>query len=302
MSDILERLNSGEILLSDGAWGTMFQVMGLQPGNCPEYWNLTHPEKVKVVAASYVEAGADIILTNTFGGSSYKLANYDLQDRTKEINRVGVALSREVAGKNILVAASVGPTGKFLQPLGEVSEEEMFDVFCEQISAQVEGGTDAILIETMSDLAEARLAIKAGRSVTSLPIMATMTFERGKQGFRTMMGVSIREAVNCLTEAGVDVVGTNCGNGIELMCDIIREMRSYTKKFLIAHPNAGMPKLIDNKTVFDQSAEKMAQHVSNLIDAGANIIGGCCGTTPEHISAMAQKILKFKSMNQSRTI
>jgi 5-methyltetrahydrofolate--homocysteine methyltransferase len=290
MNDILKRLKSGEILLSDGAWGTLLQDMGLQTGNCPEQWNLTNPEKVKAVASAYVQAGSNIVLTNTFGGSSFKLASYDLQSKTKEINRMGAALSKEVAGDKVFVAASVGPTGKFLQPLGDVSEQEMYEVFCEQISAQAEGGADAIIIETMSDSGEAALAVKAAKEVTTLPVIATMTFEHGKQGYRTMMGVSIEQAVRSLTDSGADIVGTNCGNGIEQMCEIISQMRNYTSKFLIAHPNAGLPKLIDNKTVFDQSPEEMARYVTDLIEAGANIIGGCCGTTPKHIKEMAQQI------------
>ena len=297
MKDLFKRLNSGEILLSDGAWGTMLQALGLCTGESPEDWNLNHPEKVKEVALAYINAGSDIILTNTFGGSLFKLVNYNIQHKIKEINRIGVALSKEAAKGNAIIAASVGPTGKFLQPLGEVSEEEMFNAFCEQISAQVEGGADAILIETMSDLGEASLAIKAAKEVSTLPIITTMTFEKGKHGYRTMMGVSIEQAVETLSKTGADILGTNCGNGIEQMCEIITQMRQYTSKFLIAQPNAGLPKLRNNKTEFDQTPEDMAQYIPNLINAGANIVGGCCGTTPEHIKAMATQIEKYMSVN-----
>ncbi len=295
MNRFMNQLKAGEILICDGAWGTMLQRSVLKTGQCPEELNLTQPEQVKAVAKAYVDAGSDIILTNTFGGSSLKLAQYELNQRTREINRQGVALSKEVAGDRILVAASVGPTGQFIQPLGEISEGNMFQVFCEQISAQVEGGADIILIETMSDLSEATLAIKAAKEVSTIPVMATMTFEKGARGFRTMMGVSIAQAVDSLTQAGADVIGTNCGNGIEQIIDIIHEMRRTTQKYLIAQPNAGLPRLIDQQTVFDQSPEIMAQQVPALIQSGANIIGGCCGTTPDHIRAMVEQVRRHRT-------
>jgi len=296
--NLLNKLHRGEILLSDGAWGTMLQRMGLQPGDCPEYWNLNQPAKIKSIAKAYIDAGSDIILTNTFGGSSFKLANYDLHKKTVEINRAGVQLSREAAGENIIVAASVGPTGKFLQPLGDVSKQEMFDAFSLQISAMIDGGADVILIETMSAIDEATLAVNAAKQLTKLPVLATMTFDKGKQGYRTMMGVDIKHAVEALTEVGADIVGTNCGNGIEQIVDIILEMENYTSNFLIAQPNAGLPKLINNETVFDQTPEEMAAHVPDLIHAGANIIGGCCGTTPEHIKALATQINSIRKDNE----
>jgi len=294
MRNLFKELDSGKIILSDGAWGTMLQEKGLQAGDCPELWNLAFPDRVKAVAETYVKAGSDLILTNTFGGSLFKLINYDLQDKVQQLNRLGVVLSKEAAGENVFVAASMGPTGKFLQPLGEVSEEEMFAVFCDQVSAQADGGADAILIETMSDVNEASLAVKAAKDVTKLPVMATMTFEKGKQGYRTMMGVSVEQAVKGLTDAGADILGTNCGNGIEQICEIIAEMRKFTSKYLIAQPNAGLPKLVDNKTVFDQTPQIMARFIPDLINAGANIVGGCCGTTPAHIKVMAQQVENFK--------
>ncbi len=296
MESILSYLRSGRILLSDGAWGTMLQDRGLESGACPELWNLTRPDFVAQVAAAYISAGSQIILTNTFGASPYKLDNYGLRDKTKEINTQGVMISKQAAGDNVYVAASVGPTGKFLQPLGQVSENEMLDAFCEQISGQAEGGADAILIETMSDIGEALIAVKAAQQVTSLPIMVTMTFEKGKQGYRTMMGVDIKRSVDVLSEAGVSVFGTNCGNGIEQVIEIITEIRRYTLKPLIAHPNAGLPRLEGDRTIFDQKPDAMASYVPDLIQSGAQIIGGCCGTTPDYIKAMAEQI-KTLNMN-----
>lgn len=291
MTNILEHLDKGEILLSDGAWGTMLQAKGLKGGECPEQWNITHRNEVKPIGEAYIKAGSDMILTNTFGGSRFKLAGYGLENKVREFNKEGAAISKEAAGSDHLVAASVGPTGKFLQPVGDVSESEMYEVFCEQISALAEGGADMILVETMADLGEASLAIKAARDVTDLPVLATMTFEKGKKGYRTMMGVTIEQAVERLLKAGADIIGTNCGNGIVEMTEIIAEMRKYTNAFLLAHPNAGKPKLVKGKTVFTQTPEGMASHVRELVAAGANIVGGCCGTGPEHIAAMA-KVLK----------
>jgi 5-methyltetrahydrofolate--homocysteine methyltransferase len=242
------------------------------------------------VASAYINAGSQLILTNTFGASPFKLDSYGLRDKTREINKQGVLISRQAAGDKAYVAASVGPTGKFLQPLGEVSESEMIDAFSEQISGQAEGGADAILIETMSDIGEALMAVKAAQKVTSLPIMVTMTFERGKQGYKTMMGIDIKHAVEALSEADVSVLGTNCGNGIEQIIEIIAEMRKYTRSPLIAHPNAGLPRLEGDSTIFDQKPDVMASYVPDLIKSGAQIVGGCCGTTPDYIKAMAEQI------------
>ncbi len=290
MNRLLEMLRREKILVSDGAWGTMLQSRGLMPGDCPEEWNISHPDDVRAIASKYIEAGSDIILTNTFGGSRFKLSSFNLQDRAYEINRAGAQISREAAGDDNIVLSSVGPTGKFLEPLGDVSEEQMIENFIDQMKGLVDGGVDGILMETMADTAEAVCAVRAAKEVSDLPVLVTFTFEKGKAGYRTMMGVTVEQVVTDLTEAGADFLGTNCGNGIEQIVEIIREMRQYTDKLLVAHPNAGLPKLVDGNTVFDQSPEEMAQHVQDLADAGANIIGGCCGTTPAHISAIAQII------------
>jgi 5-methyltetrahydrofolate--homocysteine methyltransferase len=289
-SPLLRQLKKRKILISDGAWGTELHAHGLAPGECPEAWNLEHPDKVEAVAKAYVAAGSDIILTNTFGGSEFKLSQYSLADKVSEINQIGVELSRKAARSETFVVASIGPTGKFVEPLGDVSALAMESAFRKQIAAQVVGGADAILIETMTDLTEATIAIKAVRAICSLPVLVTMTFERGQNGFRTMMGVTVKQAVTVLSNAGADVIGTNCGNGIEHTCEIITEMRSLSDKFLIAQPNAGMPRLVGEKTVFDQTADDFARHVPKLVQAGANIIGGCCGTTPEHIRAIVRSV------------
>ncbi|MFZ5517756.1 MAG: homocysteine S-methyltransferase family protein [Candidatus Zhuqueibacterota bacterium] len=290
MNRLQEMLQKKKILVSDGAWGTMLQSQGLMPGDCPEEWNISHPDNVRAIAAQYIGAGSDIVLTNTFGGSRFKLSSYNYQDQVYEINRAGASISRQAAGENVIVLSSVGPTGKFLEPLGDVTEQEMIDNFYDQMRGLVDGGVDGILIETMADTAEAVCAVKAAKAVCKLPVLVTFTFERGKMGYRTMMGVTIPRAVEALTAAGVDMIGTNCGNGIEQVVEIIAEMRRHTDKYLVAHPNAGLPKLVQGTTIFDQSPDEMATYVRRLIDAGANIIGGCCGTTPAHIAAIAKII------------
>ena len=290
MKAVFQQLEQKKILISDGAWGTMLQEKGLKAGDCPEEWNISHPEAVKSIAAAYKEAGAEIVLTNSFGGSELKLGSFGFEDRTEELNRIAAQLSKQAAGDNVLVAGSVGPSGHFLEPLGTVTEKQMIDNFKVQIRGLADGGADVILIETMTDLGEASAAVKAAREVCDLPIAVTMTFDKGKQGYRTMMGTSVEQAVNTFVEIGVDILGTNCGNGIEQMVEIISEFRQFTDKYLIAHPNAGMPKLIEGKTIFEQTPEDMVKYVPALIKAGANIIGGCCGTGPQHIKAVAHKI------------
>ena len=291
MSLLLNRLKKGEILVSDGAMGTMLQDKGLKAGGCPEEWNITHPKEVKAIAEAYLKAGSDMILTNTFGGSKFKLAKFGLESKVVEFNKAGVALAKETALQyGSIVAGSVGPTGEFMQPLGLVTEDEMYDVVREQILAQIRGGADAICIETMTSLEEISIAVRVVKENTAVPAIATMTFDKGIKGYRTMMGVSIKEAALGLEKAGADIIGTNCGNGIGPMVDIVREMRKYSSKPVLVHANAGIPELIHGKTCFRDTPENMTKRVPELIDAAANIIGGCCGTTPEHIRAIRNAV------------
>lgn len=290
MGNVLDRLAERKLLVSDGAWGTLLQEKGLGPGDAPELWNVTHPDLVEEIARSYIDAGSDMILTNTFGASRIKLEGFGLAAKTQEINRRGAELSRRAAADR-LVAGSVGPTGVFLQPYGEFTEEQLQEVFEEQIAALLEGGVDAICIETMIAIEEALCAIRAARKVSSdVDIIVTMTFDRTAVGYRTMMGVDCKRAAIELTEAGADIVGSNCGNGIEQMVEIVGEFRRYTERPILVHPNAGLPELVDGKTVFRQGPEEMAAYVERLVDAGASIIGGCCGTRPEHIRAIRREI------------
>ena len=288
---ILDELNQNKILLSDGAWGTFLQAKGLKPGECPELWNITHRTDVLDIAESYLLAGSDIIETNSFGGSIFKLSQYSLRERVSEINQAAAALSREAAGNKKHVAGSVGPTGKMLL-LGDVTGKELYDAFREQTIALEKGGADIIIVETMSAIDEASLAVRAARENTKCIVIITMTFSRTLKGeYRTMMGVSPEEMVSSMKEAGAHIIGSNCGNGIEDMIGIVKAIRAVDNKIpIMIQANAGVPELIDGKTVFRESPEMMASFVPELIKAGVNIIGGCCGTTPEHIREIGRKI------------
>jgi len=290
---LMEALKKGWILVSDGAWGTFLHEKGLKPGECPELWNLTHPEEVLDIARSYVEAGSDIIETNSFGANRIKLRHYGLENRAREINQKAGEISREAAGEDRIVLGSMGPTGKFLIT-GEVTEEELLEAFSEQAVALEQGGVDAVCIETMTALDEALIAVKAVREYTDLEIVCTFTFDRMADGtYRTIMGVSPSEMAKALIEAGAHVIGTNCGNGMGPMVDIVREIRSVAKDIpILVHANAGKPIVQEGKTVFPETPEEMANQVSELIRAGANVIGGCCGTTPQHIRAMREVVDK----------
>ena len=296
MSTIVDRIKCGEILVSDGAWGTFLHKKGLQPGECPELWNVTHREEVLDIARSYIHAGADMIETNSFGGSSFKLEHYGLSNRTAELNEVSAAISREAAGDNHFVLGSIGPTGKILM-MGEVTETQLSDNFKVQSEALQKGGADAICIETMSALDEACLAVKAAKENTNLTVICTMTFEKTVSGeYRTMMGISPAEIVPALLDAGADIIGTNCGNGMARMVDIVREIRSVNSGVpILVHANAGAPIIRNGETVFPESPEETAGHVEALIQAGVNIVGGCCGTTPDHIRMIASKVRALKS-------
>ena len=284
MKKIISELKKGGVLVSDGAWGTFLQQKGLKPGECPEEWNISRPADVLAIAQSYIEAGADMVETNSFGGSRLKLEKYGYGDRVYEFNKAAAEISRKAAGPDHFVLGSVGPSGKLLL-MEEVTEEELYEAFKEQSMALEAGGVNAIMIETMTDLEEARIAVKAAKENTSCEVFCTMTFQKIIGGeYRTMMGISPTEMVATIVEAGADLIGTNCGNGIEDMIGMVKEIRKVNADIpVLVHANAGMPCYLDGVTTFPESPEDMAARVKEIIDAGANIVGGCCGTTPDHI-------------------
>ena len=290
---LTQLISEGKTLVSDGAWGTFLQAKGLQPGECPELWNIDHPEAVLDIAQSYIDAGADTIETNSFGGNSFKLEGFGLADRVYEINRKAAEISRQAAGADKYVLGSIGPTGKMLM-MGDVTEEELYESFKEQAVALYDGGADALVIETMTAIDEAEIAVRAARENTPCEVICTMTFDHlATNEYRTMMGVSPAEMVNALIAAGVHIVGANCSNGIEGMIRITEEIRSVSKDIpVLIHANAGLPVLQGTCTVFPESPEMMAKFASHLAKAGANIIGGCCGTTPAHIHKLAEVLKK----------
>jgi 5-methyltetrahydrofolate--homocysteine methyltransferase len=287
LGKITEALEKGKILFSDGAWGTFLQKKGLRPGECPELWCLERPDDVFDVAKSYVDAGSDMIQANSFGGTSFKLEHFGLAEKAAQINEAAAKISRKAAGDKAWVIPSVGPTGKLLM-MGDVTSEQLYNAFKEQAVALEKGGADAVCIETMSDTDEAVIAVKAAKENTSLEVICTFSFEKTLQGdYRTMMGITPDQAVQAALEAGADIIGTNCGNGMDRMIEIVEQINdAFPDAYILVHANAGLPRNEDGVDVFPETPEDMASKVKKLIEAGVNIIGGCCGTTPAHISAM----------------
>ncbi len=290
MKSLLERIASGEVLISDGAMGTFLQAKGLQPGESPELWCITHPDAIKSIAEAYIAAGSDIIETNSFGGTSYKQKEYGLEDKVVEMNRAAARIAKEAMGDKGYVAASIGSTGQIpYDEGGDATDEDLYNAFKEQVTALAEGGADAFCIETMMSTIEAAQAVKAAKDNTGLPVICTFTFEPGARGYRTMMGATPADAAKAAVEAGADIVGANCGNGIENMIEITRQIREALPEVpIMIQANAGKPVLENGKTLFKDTPEDMAKRVPELIAAGANIIGGCCGTTPDHIRAIVK--------------
>lgn len=285
---IVEQLIAGGPVVTDGAWGTQLYARGLDPGDVPDSWNLSHPDQVEEVGRAYVEAGSQVILTNTLRANRVTLATYGLAEKTAEINRAGAAISRRAAAGRARVFASIGSSGRLLV-MQEVSEEELFAAFREQARALAEGGADALLIETMTDLAEACIAVRAARE-TGLPVAATMVFDSGKEKDRTMMGVTPERAAAELESAGADVVGANCGVGIAGYVGVCRRMHAATSRPIWIKANAGLPEMVDGRTTYRMTAAEFASYVPALVEAGASFLGGCCGTGPEFVRAIAAAI------------
>jgi 5-methyltetrahydrofolate--homocysteine methyltransferase len=276
-------------VLADGAMGTMLFAAGLQFGDPPEAWNVSHPDVVRRIHRSYLEAGSLIVMTNTFGANRLRLGLHGLESRVAELNQTAAVLLRtevDAAGSTALVAGDIGPSGAIMAPVGTLDHDEAVDVFAEQAAGLVAGGVDLIWIETMSDLAEIGAAIEGVRRVApGIPLITTMTFDtRG----HTMMGVSPEQAVAALSAWGADAVGGNCGNGPDELVEVIRRMHAAAPDVtLVAKSNAGMPELIDLRAVYRASPDEMAPRAVEMRDCGATIVGGCCGTTPEHLRAIS---------------
>ncbi|MDW8270275.1 MAG: betaine--homocysteine S-methyltransferase [Anaerolineae bacterium] len=288
--NIFDLLATRRFVIGDGAMGTMLQRAGLTTGGAPELWNVERPDVVRSIYQGYVDAGAEIIETNTFGGNRYRLKLHNLQDRVAELNRAGAALAREVAGEAVLVAGSIGPTVELFRPMGNLTYEEAVEAFAEQAAALVEGGVDLFVIETMSDLEEVKAAVEGCRRVSDLPIATTMTFDTN---YHTMMGVAPAQAVRTLAAFGVRIIGANCGNGPDEIRRVMAEMAAARPEgvYLMAQSNAGLPKWVDGRTHYDATPEVMAAYALDMAGMGVNYIGACCGSTPDHIRAMRQALL-----------
>ncbi len=291
MKPLHDRLAAGETLVSDGAMGTMLFELGMELGECPESICLEQPETLETIARRYAEAGADIVHTNTFGASRIKLSLHGLAHEVARINENAAAAVRRAVGDRAYVSGSVGPCGKLLKPYGDAEPDDVYESFRQQVSYLADSGVDAICVETMMDLTEAVLAVRAAKDAApDLPIMAAMTFDPTPRGFFTIMGVDVPTAAGGLRDAGADVVGSNCGNGIDNMVAIASAFRECTDLPLIIQSNAGLPKTQAGRLYYDETPQFMAERVRKLLDIGVSIIGGCCGTTPDHIRAMREAV------------
>ncbi len=288
--NILERLKS-EILVIDGAMGTLLIDKGVGAGECFELLNLKDPDTIYSIHKGYVEAGADVIETNTFGGNRIKLKEYGLEDKLEEINSEGVKLAKRAAGDKVLVAASIGPLGKFVEPMGNVFFDEAYEAFKEIAIIYERAGADIIQVETMNDIQELRIAVLAAKENTKLPVVASLTFE--DEG-RTISGTDPETAALILESVGADIIATNCSYGPQGLIPIIKKLAKFTSKPLLVMPNAGTPEVIEGKAVYKMTPEEFSKYSKKFVELGVNIVGGCCGTTPEHIKAVCGAVKGIK--------
>ena len=288
---ILERLAKGDVLVSDGATGTYLQANGLEPGGCPEAFNVDQPEIIRRMAADYFNAGSDMVLTASFGGSRFMLDKYGYSGHAHEFNRLAAMHAKSVASQWHFVVGSVGPTGEILDSNGgTTAEDEIYDAFVDQLTGLEEGGAEAVVIETMISVEEALLAVRAAKEHTSLVVMSTLMYDKGPRGWFTMMGDTPASATKRLQDAGADVVGTNCGNGSDRMVELAKIIRETYDGYMLVHSNAGIPEIRQGQIVYPETPEYMTERFLKLIEVGADIIGGCCGTTPKHIERFAEAV------------
>jgi 5-methyltetrahydrofolate--homocysteine methyltransferase len=298
MKKLLQETILERPLLGDGAMGTQLMLAGLEQGNCGEAWNLTHPERVLAIQRRYVEAGSDCLITNTFGGSRIMLARHSEADHVVEVNKAGVDIARQAFGvKAGYVLGDIGPFGGLLKPFGEFTEAQVRSAFEEQAAALVEGGADAIIIETQTSLEELLIGIQAARAAGSRCIIGSMAYDVTLDGstFRTMMGIEPERAAEFMEEHGAHIVALNCGTGMEMerARDAVERYKKVTSLPVMVQPNAGKPQLINMKVVYDETPEQMAKGLLPLLESGANIIGSCCGSTPDHIRAFRKGMDEF---------
>lgn len=293
MNKLFSTIERKRVLVSDGAWGTELIKKGFQSGSCPELWNLEKTEEVFSIANNYFDAGSDIISTNSFGSNRIKLEHFGLADKTYQINKKAAEISKSAA-KEKLVMGSVGPTGKFLIT-GEISEEELRQSFSEQLKGLIDGGVDAILFETFYDLDELNAVIETIRDLSNIPIICSATFNKNSEGeFYTLMGNSIREVYSFLIEKGVDLVGVNCGNGYFDSIEIVKQIKKdFPELKILVQPNAGLPEITSGQLVYSETPEKIIPAIKDFLEMGVSIIGGCCGTTKEHIKIIRELTDKY---------
>ena len=288
MDTVLKNILANGPIITDGAWGTRCQEFGLKPGECPDVWNLTNPRIVEKIANMYVEAGSKIILTNTFHANRLSLQSYGLENKTKEINQAGVQISKKSTRDRALVFGSMGPSGKMFGSR-YIDDRELFDAFFEQAQSLKDAGVDAIIIESMPDLTEAMTALKAAKEM-GLPVGVSMVFDAGREKDLTMMGNTPEQAAGELTAAGADIIGANCGFGIESYIPILKRLRSSTDKPIWIKPSGGFTKVIQGNIVYSTTPQNFAQYSKVLTTLGASFIGGCCGTTPEYIKLLEKSL------------
>jgi 5-methyltetrahydrofolate--homocysteine methyltransferase len=286
--NLTQRLDHGEVLIADGATGTLLMAAGLELGQPPELWNVQRPDEVVNIHRAYLAAGSQVILTNSFGGNRVKLERAGVKGRVLELNRAAARLARQAAGEQAYVAGDIGPTGELMAPLGTLTFSDAVEIFAEQAAALAAEPIDAIWIETMSDLEEARAAVAAALEAVDLPVICSLSFaQRG----RTMMGVTAGQAAELLWPMGLAAIGANCGEGLAPVAKALRQMReALPDARLVAKPNAGLPRLVNGETVYDVGPSDFAEHVSQFVALGARIVGACCGSDPSYIAALAQAL------------
>ncbi len=290
----LEKIKNNKILVGDGGMGTFLQTKGLQTGTCPEYLSLSNPAIISEYTELFISAGADIIQTNTFGASVLKLGDFGYEKECDVINRESVKIARDIVADSVLVAGSIGPSGKLLKPHGDIASETMFDSYLEQSNALISEGVDLIIIETMIDLEEALLALQSVRNISdAVPIAVSMTYTNTLSGFYTIMGNSLADCVQKLSDAGCDILGSNCGNGIQNMIEIAESLKKISDIPVLIQANAGIPKLIESNLIYPESPGSFYNMTEQLIQTGVSVIGGCCGTEYDHIKSIRKAVDSF---------